>query len=227
MTTNPVSSVPATTPTTPTTPATQNTINASQKSLVSDQQTFLTLLTAQLKNQDPLSPMDPSQFTQQLVQMTGVQQQILTNQLLQQMVNKQTGVGDPVGLIGKSVTATTDGSTLAGGKADWLYALPSNAADVKVVVKDSLGKVVFSGDQKAQSAGEHSFSWNGKTLLGTQQPDGGSYTLAITATDASGAAVKSTTYQRGVASSIQQSGSDTTVSVNGVNIPVGSVTAVS
>ena len=229
MTTTPVSSVPGTTSTTnaKSTPTTQSTINGAQKSLVNDQQTFLTLLTAQLKNQDPLSPLDPSQFTQQLVQMTGVQQQIMTNQLLQQMVDKQTGVGDPVGLIGKTVTATTDGSTLAGGKADWLYSLPGAATDVKVVVKDDQGKVVYSSDQKAQSAGEHAFRWDGKTLLGTQKPDGGAYTLTVSATDASGAAIKSRTYQRGLASSIQQAGTDTTVNVNGVNIPVSAVTAVS
>ncbi len=114
-----------TAPTTPTVPATQATINGAQKSLVGDQQTFLTLLTAQLKNQDPLSPLDPSQFTQQLVVMTGVQQQILTNQLLQQMVNRQTSVGDPINLIGKSVTASTPDAALTGGKANWTYSLAS------------------------------------------------------------------------------------------------------
>src|SRR6185436_12803276 len=71
--------------------------------------TFLSLLTTQLKNQDPLSPLDSNQFTQQLVQMTGVEQQLLTNDLLKKLVgNTGTGVSTAVSLIGKDVRATSD-----------------------------------------------------------------------------------------------------------------------
>src|SRR5687768_7697082 len=71
--------------------------------------TFLTLLTTQLKNQDPLSPMDSTQFTQQLVQMTGVEQQLLTNDLLEKLVaNTGSGVATAVSLIGKEVRADAD-----------------------------------------------------------------------------------------------------------------------
>ncbi len=208
------------------TSATQNTIDTSQKSLISDQQTFLTLLTAQLKNQDPLSPMDPSQFTQQLVQMTGVQQQILTNQLLQKMSDNGSSLGDPVSLIGKTVTATTDTTTLASGKADWLYSLDGQAANVKLVVKDSQGRVVYSATQTAQAAGEHPFSWDGKDLLGNQKADGGSYTLSVTAQDATGADVTSKTYQRGIVTSVEQSNGVALLNVNGAKIAESAITAV-
>ena len=67
--------------------------------------TFMTLLTTQLKNQDPLSPLDTNQFTQQLTQMTGVEQQLLSNQLLQQLVSAQAGIGQNANLIGKMITA--------------------------------------------------------------------------------------------------------------------------
>jgi len=67
--------------------------------------TFLTLLTTQLKNQDPLSPMDSTQFTQQLVQMTGVEQQLLTNDLLEKLVtNTGSGVSTAVSLIALSAS---------------------------------------------------------------------------------------------------------------------------
>src|SRR5690349_4299143 len=70
--------------------------------------TFLSLLTTQLKNQDPLAPMDSTQFTQQLVQMTGVEQQLLTNDLLEKLVsNTGTGVSTAVSLIGKEVRAAS------------------------------------------------------------------------------------------------------------------------
>ena len=59
---------------------------ASRASLADSEQTFLALMTTQLKNQDPLSPVDSNQFTQQIVQMTGVEQQLLTNDLLKVLV---------------------------------------------------------------------------------------------------------------------------------------------
>src|SRR5436190_3965890 len=88
--------------------------------------TFLSLLTTQLKNQDPLSPLDSNQFTQQLVQMTGVEQQINTNDLLKQLVaNTSGGVATAVSLIGKDVKAVSDTANISGGKAQWTYNLPA------------------------------------------------------------------------------------------------------
>ena len=70
--------------------------------------TFLSLLTTQLKNQDPLSPLDSNQFTQQLVQMSGVEQQIQANSLLQSIANNTgSGISTAVSLIGKNVKATS------------------------------------------------------------------------------------------------------------------------
>ena len=95
--------------------------------------TFLTLLTTQLKNQDPLSPMDSTEFTQQLVQMTGVEQQLLTNDLLEKLVaNTGSGVATAVSLIGKEVRADADVAALSGGKAEWVYKLDRTASDTKI-----------------------------------------------------------------------------------------------
>ena len=69
--------------------------------LADSYETFMNLLTAQIKNQDPLSPMDSTQFTQQLVQMTGVEQQLLTNDLLEKLVtNTGSGIQTSVSLLG-------------------------------------------------------------------------------------------------------------------------------
>ncbi len=201
-------------------------ISGAQQSLASDQQTFLKLLTTQLKNQDPLSPMDTNQFTQQLVAMTGVQQQIVTNQLLQQLIGNQSSVGDPVGLVGKNVTATTDTAVLSGGKADWGYSLDAAAADVKLQVVNGLGNVVWQSDAGASPAGAHSLSWNGKDQNGNQLPDGGSYKLQVTATDGAGSPVSSKTYQQGVASQLVNDAGQNYLVVNGVKVPVSSVSTV-
>jgi flagellar basal-body rod modification protein FlgD len=226
--TQPLSQVlnPSSAPSTGAPLTTQQTVAGAQKSLASDQQTFLKLLTTQLQHQDPLSPLDPNQFTQQLVAMTGVQQQIVSNQLLQQLVNNQSNMGDPVGLIGKTVTANTAQATLQGGKANWLYSLSSAAQKVQLQVTNSMGQVVWQQTVGPQAAGEQALNWNGKDLNGNQLPDGGNYTLAVTATDSGGGQVGSTIYQRGLASSVQQSGGQNTVTVNGIQVPTSSVIAV-
>ncbi len=94
-----------TTPTTSNTGTSSASLNSSLASMADNFTTFLTLLTTQLKNQDPTSPLDTNQFTQQLTQMTGVEQQLQSNKLLQQLVNTQAGIGASANLIGKVVTA--------------------------------------------------------------------------------------------------------------------------
>ena len=201
-------------------------ISGAQSSLAGDQQTFLKLLTTQLKNQDPLSPMNTDQFTQQLVSMTGVQQQILTNELLQQLVGNQTGVGDPVGLLGKSVTATSAQSTLLNGQANWQFATAADATDVKVTVTNNLGQTVSQHDLGALGAGGHAFAWNGKDQSGVQLPNGGSYTLTVAATNATGAAVTSSIFTQGTVTAVNNSGGQVLLTVNGSQVPTNAITSV-
>ena len=130
-----------TTPTTGTSSSSSSTatdLAAGQSQLNTTYSSFLTLLTAQLQNQDPLSPMDTNSFTQQLVSMNGVQQQLLTNNLLQTLVNQWTGagsIGGAVNLIGKSVTAQSSVQALQNGSATWTYNLPSAAASATLEVQ--------------------------------------------------------------------------------------------
>ena len=205
---------------------TSTNIAGAQQSLAGDQQTFLKLLTTQLQNQDPMNPMDTDQFTQQLVSMTGVQQQILTNELLQQLVGNQTGVGDPVSLLGKSVTATSNQATLQGGQASWLYTTAAQASDVQMTVTNNLGQTVSQTDLGAMSAGQHSFSWNGKDQTGVQMPDGGTYTMAITATDVSGNTVSSSIYQQGTVTAVNNTGGQVLLTVNGSPVASNAITSV-
>ncbi|HEX8233885.1 MAG TPA: flagellar hook assembly protein FlgD [Caulobacteraceae bacterium] len=202
------------------------TIAGAQQSLAGDQETFFKLLTAQLKNQDPLSPLDANQFTQQLVQMTGVQQQILTNQLLNQMVAGQSGVGNAVGLIGKSVTAATSAAVLKDGQADWTYSIPADAAEITFQVVDSAGNVVWQTTQSNVASGEHGFTWDGKDLLGAQRPDGKAFGLKVVAKDASGGSMTSNVSLTGVVTSIEMIGGETVVDINGVKVPMDLITGV-
>jgi flagellar basal-body rod modification protein FlgD len=225
--TAPTTTSPVTAPTStaPTTAA--DATNQGLGSLADNFNTFLTLLTTQLKNQDPTAPLDSNQFTQQLVQMTGVEQQLNANALLQQVVtNTSSGVSTAVSLIGKNVKATSDTANLSGGQAQWTYNLPTNAADLKVEVLDSKGNVVHAEAPSDMTAGDHPFTWNGKDLTGTQLPNGGTYTLKVTATDPTGAALATTNYVQGVVTGVTQSTAGTSITVNGGPVDWSKVVAI-
>lgn len=195
--------------------------------LAESYETFMSLLTTQLVNQDPLSPMDSTQFTQQLVQMTGVEQQLLTNDLLEKLVtNTGSGIQTSVSLLGREVRAVGSTAKLANGKAEWSYNLSMASADVKVEVVDQYGKVVYSAKPTENAAGDHSFTWDGKDFAGEQQDNGGKYTLKVTAKDAEGNDVKVTNFVKGVVTGVEQVDGQTLITVNGLQLSWADVTSI-
>jgi flagellar basal-body rod modification protein FlgD len=214
-TTSPVTS-PVTAPATATPSSAADATNQGIASLADNFNTFLTLLTTQLKNQDPTSPLDSNQFTQQLVQMTGVEQQLNANSLLKQVVaNTSNGISTAVTLIGKDVKAVSNTANLTNGQALWTYNLPATASDLKVEVLDANGNLVHAEAPTNLTAGDHPFSWNGKDLAGTQLPNGGTYTLRVTATDATGTALATTNYVEGIVTGVTQANGSTNITING------------
>lgn len=222
-----MTTVDTTAPTT-TPSATQTNLAAGQANLNSTYTEFLTLLTTQLKNQDPTSPMDTNAYTQELVSMTGVQQQLLSNQLLQQIAGqtKDGGVANAVGLIGKSATAASSNAVLTGGKADWTYNLAGDATGATLTVSDANGQAVWSGPAPSLTAGDHSFSWNGRDFSGQQRSDGGTYSLSVSAGNAGGASVGSTVSISGVVGSVSTANGQTMVTVGSTPVPLSSITGV-
>jgi flagellar basal-body rod modification protein FlgD len=158
-------------------------------SLTRNVDTFLTLLTTQLKNQDPLEPLDTEKFTSQLVEFASVEQSIRTNSHLEALIALQ-GAEDrqsAIAFVGKDVTISSDRAALSGGEATWSYTLAAPGA-VTISVLNARGETVARSASLA-AAGAHAFSWNGVTSLGAAAPDG-VYRLVIDAKDANGAAVK-------------------------------------
>lgn len=149
--------------------------------------TFLILLTAQLQNQDPLAPMDSTQFTQQLVQFSQVEQQIRTNEQLEGLVGQYqaASAGAALSYLGKDAIIEADETYLAGGQANWAYRLPESATSMTVTVKDASGRTVYQTTEAPRGAGEHLFTWDGKKTNGETAPDG-VYTVSIDAEDAAG-----------------------------------------
>ena len=216
-----------TTPTATTTSSTSSTDNTNALAQLSGNfQTFLSLLTTQLKNQDPLSPLDSNQFTQQLTQMSGVEAQLQANALLQTVANNTgTGISTAVSMIGKTVKATSDTANLTGGQAQWTYNLPSTASDLKLTITNAAGQVVHAEAPSDMSAGDHTLTWNGKDMAGTQLPDG-VYTLKVTATDGTGTALNTISYVAGKVTAVQQSNGQTMITINGTQVPWNQVTTI-
>lgn len=215
--------VDAVTTASPTTAAdTATRLASSRTRLATNYETFLALLTTQLRNQDPLSPLDSNQFTQQIVQMTGVEQQLLTNDLLQSLVDRGSGVGDAVSYIGRQVTADSASARLANGAANWTYTLPSAAASATLEIKNSAGAVVWRGAAPSTTAGDHAFAWDGKGLSGNSLPDG-TYSLSVAAQTAAGQAVPATTSFTGVVTGVETVNGVTTLVTTAGNAPLTSV----
>ncbi len=186
--------------------------SASIASLSQNYTTFLKLLTSQLQNQDPLSPMDSTQFTQQLVQFSQVEQQIQTNQQLQGLADsfKASTAGSSLSYLGRDAIMTSDTTALpSGGTANWDYNLATTADDVKLSVQDSSGREVFSSTGE-KTAGDHLFSWDGTTTDGAAAAPG-TYKLVVTATDSAGNTVSETTTTRETISGVDFSGATPTI----------------
>jgi len=156
-----------------------------EKTISQNFDTFLTLLTTQLKNQNPLDPLDTNQFTQQLVQFAQVEQQMSMNSQLTTLVSlqKTAQTTAAVNFLGSTVVVDGETAALSGGKAGWTYATDKPATAV-FNIKNSAGAVVYS-ESRTLSAGAGTFNWNGRATNGQTMPDG-DYTLSITSKDASG-----------------------------------------
>src|SRR5580698_7192410 len=222
-----------TTATTPTT-TTSNTSTAQAAGDVGSQQlagnfnSFLTLLTTQLQNQDPLDPLDTNQFTQQLVEFASVQQQVDMNTNLQTLITLQqtSQATSAMQFLGNTVTLTGTTATLSNATsspAAWSLNSPSPATGT-VTITNSSGQMAYTGTV-ALNSGTQTYNWNGKGTNGTTWPDG-QYTLGITATNATGQAVTVSTQTQGTVSGVNLSQNPPQIIVNGQSVPISSVQSI-
>jgi flagellar basal-body rod modification protein FlgD len=199
--------------------------SVASKSLADNFDTFLTLLTTQLQNQDPLSPMDSNQVTQQLVEFSGVEQQINTNKNLENLVSltQSRSSADAVNYLGKSVTLSNGKGALIDGKANWTYALDDKAKGNTLTITDANGKTVYTTNGEL-TTGVHTFNWDGKDAYGNQLPDG-QYTLTLSPVAGDGSAVKYAIASKGVVAQIDFSGSEPQLMIGPMEIPLSEVAA--
>jgi flagellar basal-body rod modification protein FlgD len=195
------SQITAATTTPSTTSTSSSTTGVDANTIAGNFQTFLQLLTTQLKNQNPLDPLDTNQFTQQLVQFAQVEQQLKSNDQLATLVSLEKSAASTYALAFVGATVAVDGAKaqLANGSASWNFTT-TKPATATVNITNSTGQNVYTGTFTVQ-AGTTNFVWDGKGNNGTQWPDG-SYTMSVTGKDTSGSTIAISTEVQGVVDSV-------------------------
>lgn len=188
---------------------------------------FLKLLTTQLTSQDPLAPLDANQFTQQLVQFTGVEQAIKTNAALGDLLAlvRADQLARSTQYLGAEAEA--GGETVRLGperQAELRYRLDQPAARVTITVRNEAGEPVFAtvGDGRS---GTHALPWNGLDAWGGALPEG-LYRVEIAATRERGEPVPVSTTIRGIIDGVEFAGDRVLLSIAGVLVPSEAITAI-
>ena len=200
-------------------------LSGTRQTIAQNFDTFLQLLTTQLKNQNPLDPLDTNQFTQQLVQFTGVEQQLKTNEFLEAMMTSTQTANNSqaVSYVGKIVTAAGTKAEMVDSAVSWHFAVKSKA-DIIATVRDAKGNVVYT-KAGTVNQGESVFSWDGIGNDGKQREDG-SYTVTIEARDSNGKLVDVATDMTGEVTGIDFSGSEPVLIVGGARVNLSAVLSV-
>lgn len=206
--------------------ASTGTANLDSELFSEDIETFLTLLTTQLQNQDPLDPLDANEFTQQLIQFAEIEQAIKVNdnledQLAVQVTSMLANLG---GYIGKTVeTAGSDGQ-LTNGAMTFSYTLDKEYDSSTIVISDEAGLPVYSTSGESL-AGVHEFTWDGRDSGGQQLADG-VYSVSVNALDAEGNASAATIASQGVVTGVQLIDGVPYLEIGNVNVPLSDLMSV-
>ncbi|MCK6405519.1 MAG: flagellar hook assembly protein FlgD [Rhodocyclaceae bacterium] len=185
---------------------TNNSSSASVTDQIQDR--FLKLLTTQLRNQDPLNPLDNAQMTSQLAQIntiSGIEKMNATLGKMLDFYNAGQGM-QAAGLIGKYVLVAGNNLTLANGQSAGGVLLKEAADQVTVSVLDGAGNVVQTQQLGAHDGGNLAFSWDGKKSDGTQMP-AGNYRFSVSAVRGN-SKVEATALQLGMVNAVTRSGSN-------------------
>lgn len=199
------------------------TAGTDRKMLANNFDQFLTLLTTQLKNQNPLEPLDTNQFTQQLVQFASVEQQIKSNTTLASLLQatKASTATNALGFVGTEIRADGATTKLSNGKAQWNLNSPRAASKATLAIRDASGATVYT-ESRTLTAGNQSFAWDGKLSSGGVAP-AGDYTISITAADLSGAPVTVSTELVGIVNSVDLSGATPMLAIGSVRVEIDKV----
>lgn len=216
-----VTSVDSTTSSTTTSSSTTST------TLSASYEMFLQLLTTQLQTQNPLDPMDSTEFTSQLATYAALEQQISTNDKLDEVISglDSLSLSSGVGYLGYSIEADTDTLSVSDDgsvDANWKYSLGSDASETTLTVVDSDGNTVWTGTGET-SSGSHSFTWDGTDTSGNAV-EAGDYTLQVSATTSSGTAITSSISIAGTVTAVDSSSGSAVLELGDTQVDLADVT---
>jgi flagellar basal-body rod modification protein FlgD len=186
---------------------------------------FLQMLMTQLQNQSPTAPMDTDTFTSELVQFSGVEQQINTNGSLTQLI-QLTQAGETMhgtSMTGKQVTVDSSQIALQNGSGTLNFNDPT-AGPVAIAITNSSGQQVY-GTTLTSTAGNNTWSWNGQNNAGTQLPDG-AYNAAVVSGNANGTTSTLPFTVTGTATGVQSLSSGMQLDIGGLTVPFSAVQSV-
>lgn len=205
--------------------ATSNALGGSA-SLAENFDNFLTLLTTQLRHQDPLSPLDTNEFTQQLVSFSAVEQAINTNKKLDAMLALQGGnqLSSAVPYIGRDIEAESPLFMLQDGSATITYGFAATSAETTITIVDDEGHTVrtITGET---AAGFHKLIWDGKDDLGNDLPEG-IYRANVVAVDAEDKTISTVTGTIGRVTGVEVQDGELILLLGELPIPFDKVVAV-
>ena len=189
---------------------------ATQSTAAAAQDTFMKLLVTQMKNQDPLNPLDNAQVTSQLAQLSTVTGIEKMNTTLQSLIGsyQSSQTLQAAGMIGHGVLAAGSSLNLSNGLAPFGIDLATSADDVKVTIKDASGRAIHSMDLGSQPAGLLALQWNGTTDSGAAAANG-QYSFTVSATQG-GQNISASTLSFGQVTSVASSGQGVVLNVPGL-----------
>lgn len=180
---------------------------------------FITIMIAQLENQDPTEPLDANEFTNQIVSFSEVEASINTNNKLDQLITltQNTQVSNIVSFAGKTVEVEGHSVELnEEGSVSFSYELPEDVVKSFITIRDELGDVVFTADG-AKGFGRHNFEWNGNDL-DEERLNAGNYDVFVSHENINGIVDTVPTFVKGTVTGIDLSKDELTLFVNGEEI---------
>jgi flagellar basal-body rod modification protein FlgD len=200
---------------------------AATQSLTENFDDFLLMLTTQLQHQDPLSPTDATEFTNQLVQFSQLEQTISQSSKLEDLIalHQAAEALGAVNYLGKKVEIQSDLTLLENGNATFAYDMPPGAVNASIGILDSTGRLIttFSADT---TPGRNDVVWDGTDAQGVAQPDG-PYTVVVSAVDADDISFNAIpVFFTGTADAVWQSEGETFVTVGPVEVPLDRILSV-
>ena len=194
---------------------------------------FLKLLVAQMKNQNPEKPQDPTQMSSQLAQFNMVEQQMSTNQYLADMAGVQKGsgtgatalTGASASYLGHSVTVNQSTVPFNGSPINFSTNFATDAASTQIVVRDGTGQTVRTMNGGAMARGSQAFRWDGLNDSGSNVA-AGDYSFEINAVDYQGQPIQANVQRSGLVDAVKMGAAGVQLLVAGTAVDATKVTEI-